>query len=635
MNKRLNWLATAMCVAFLCVAAPASADLEVGGHSQALQGIPHTLEISGLGGGATAQVRVLRGDDVLFEGEAESDDGEATVEVAIEELGAQALRVEVGDEHAEADVYVHRPWLSLLPAILAILMALIFRHVVLALFAGVAIGSVFVAGYNPLTGILRSVDHYAVDAVADPDHASVLVFSLALGGMIAVMTASGGARGLAEKVTTRATTARRGQVSTWLLGIVIFFDDYANSLLVGSSMRPITDRLRISREKLAFLVDATAAPVSSIALVSSWIGVEVGYIREQLVARDIEMDPYLAFLQTLPYRFYPWLMLVFGLALVLMNRDFGPMYKAERRARSTGKVLADDAKPASRFDAQLPDAPPRFWLAIAPIITVVGVALLGMYFTGRAVVVEEGKPLLLGTIFGNANSLNALLWAACAGGVVAVAGALMSGALKLGPAIESWMEGLKSMLVACVILVLAWSLGSVCKDLHTADFVIQAIGEGLSPSLLPAIVFIVAAAVSFATGTSWGTMAILFPLVVPLADGLAPGEMHILLGAMSSILAGSVFGDHCSPISDTTIMSSMATSCDHIDHVRTQLPYALVVGLIAIVLGELGTGYGLYPAWVGLLLGAIAVILVVRFVGKPVDLPGDGSELVSAQGAEE
>ncbi len=250
---------------------------------------------------------------------------------------------------------------------------------------------------------------------------------------------------------------------------------------------------------------------------------------------------------------------------------------------------------------------------------VVAVAFFGMYFTGRVATAAEGAELSWRNIFGNASSLKALLWAASAGGVVAVVMAIAGRAMDLTKALDAWIEGLQSMLLACLILVLAWSLGSICKELETAQFVIGAIGDGLAPGLLPAVVFVIAAAVSFATGTSWGTMAILFPLVVPLAVELAPDDMHILLGAISSILAGSVFGDHCSPISDTTIMSSMASSCDHVDHVRTQLPYALTVGIVALVFGELATGLGLYPAWVGMLISLAVLLAIVRFVGRPVD----------------
>lgn len=524
-------------------------------------------------------------------------------------------------QSVENQVLVHNPWVSLLPPLLAIAFALIFREVVLALCAGVLAGAFLTSNHHPILALTSGVSDHVVGAVADRDHASILVFSLTLGGMLAVMTKAGGATGIAQLVTKRATTAKRGLLSTWLLGIVVFFDDYANSLLVGSSMRPITDKLRVSREKLSFLVDATAAPVSSIALVSSWIGVEVAYIAEELEGLGMERDAYLVFLETLPYRFYPILMLLFGLTIVLMGRDFGPMYKAEKRARETGQLLAEGAKPASHFD-EIPDVEPRAWIGFLSIGTVVLVALLGMFLTGRASVLEEGRDVTLRAAFGSANSIDSLLWAACAGSIVALVAGLATKTFKVKEGLEAWFDGVRSMVLACAILILAWALGGLCKDLHTADFVVQSVGSALDPRFIPAIVFLLAAAVSFATGSSWGTMAILFPLVIPLAATAA--DDTILLGAISSILAGSVFGDHCSPISDTTILSSMAASADHIDHVRTQLPYALFVAFVSIVVGELGTAFGLYPAPIALLLGAVLIVLGVRFIGKPVDTEAEG-----------
>jgi len=582
-----------------------------------LEGVPFDATVRAASG---AEVALTAGSDERRV--RADDDGVARFEDL--RIDGGAIDARVGGATVSATPTVIPGWLSLLPPLFAILLAIGLRQVVLALAAGVWIGALFVHGFDPLAASLRLVDGYAVTAVADADHASILVFSLLLGGMVGVVTRSGGGMGLAGVVTRGASTPRRGLLATWGLGILIFFDDYANSLLVGSSMRPITDRLRVSREKLAFLVDATAAPVSSLALVSSWIGVEVSYIGDQLDDQGVPIDGYAAFLETLPYRFYPWLMLVFGLAIVLSRRDFGPMLKAERRARHQGQVLRPGATPASSFEDALPDVKPRWINAVAPVGAVVLVALLGMYFTGRAGAAEEGLPLTLRNVFGASSSYKALLWGSAAGCVVAIGTAVGTRAMRLGAAMEAWLDGLKAMLMACVILVLAWSLQAVCKELHTADYVIQGIGGWLDPALLPATVFVLAALVSFATGTSWGTMAILFPLVVPLAVGLVPevrevgADTTILMGAISAILAGSVWGDHCSPISDTTIMSSMAASCDHVDHVRTQLPYALAVGVVSLVVGELGTAFELYPAWLGLLLGVVAILLIVRFAGREI-----------------
>ena len=511
-------------------------------------------------------------------------------------------------------------WTSILPPLLAIALALLFRHVLVALVLGVWLGAFLLSDLAPLASFARLLDTYIVHAIADPGHASILVFSLLLGGMLGLMTQSGGAKGLASWVGTDSTSRRRAQLTTWFLGLLIFFDDYANSLLIGSSMRPVTDRLRISREKLAFLVDATAAPVASLALISSWIGVEVGYIGEQLTQLGIERDAYVTFIETIPFRFYPILMLLFVAWIGLRGRDFGPMLRAERRALESGSVLRPGAQPASDFHEELvPDeVPGRPMNALIPVLVLVLVAALGIFVDGRAKVLSAGLEPSLRAIVGEASSSAAILWATGAGCLSALALSVGTRALSFGESIEAWMSGMRSMLFAAVILVLAWSLSAVCRDLDTASFLIAVFGDWIAPTWIPAAVFVLAALVSFATGTSWGTMAILFPLVVPLAHRIAPGNETILLGTVSSILAGSVWGDHCSPISDTTVLSSMATSCDHMDHVRTQLPYALFIGAVSLLCAELPVAAGWYGPWVGLLLGAAVTIGVFELVSRPV-----------------
>jgi len=511
-------------------------------------------------------------------------------------------------------------WTAILPPFLAIVLALLFRHVLLALVMGVWLGAFLATGLSLFASFARLLDTYIVNAIADRGHASILVFSLLLGGMIGLMTQSGGAKGLAFWVNTDAKSRRRGQLTTWFLGLLVFFDDYANSLLVGSSMRPVTDRLRISREKLAFLVDATAAPVASLALVSSWIAVEVGYIGDQFAHLGIERDAYLTFVETIPYRFYSILMLVFIAWLAFRGRDFGLMLRAERRALEEGQLVRPGAQPASDFheEAVPRDLPGRPMNALVPVVVVVLGAAIGIYVDGRAKALSAGMDLSLRVIVGQASSSAAILWATGAGCLAAFALALGSGALAFGKSIEAWMSGMRSMLYAAVILVLAWSLGEVCHDLDTASFLIGAVGDWLAPAWIPGAVFVLAALVSFATGTSWGTMAILFPLVIPLAHQMAPSNETILLGAISSILAGSVWGDHCSPISDTTILSSMASSCDHMDHVRTQLPYALFIGGISLLCAELPVGAGWYGPWAGLLVGTVVMIVAFELLSRPV-----------------
>ena len=545
------------------------------------------------------------------------DGGESTEIQNLSSITTPAASVEIrGGAEAEG----LPGWVSILPPLFAILLALLFRQVLVALVLGVWLGAFLLVDLSFIASFARLLDTHIVGAIANRGHASILVFSLLLGGMLGMMTQSGGAKGLASWVSTDTKSRRRGQLTTWFLGLLVFFDDYANSLLVGSSMRPVTDRLRISREKLAFLVDATAAPVASLALISSWIGVEVGYIADQFAHLGIERDAYLTFIETIPFRFYPILMLFFVFWVGFRGRDFGPMRRAEERALATGLVSAPGSKPASDFheDAVPDEVDGRPWNALVPVLVVVAVAGLGIYFDGRAKALEAGLEPTLRAIVGQASSSSAILWGTGAGCVAAMALAVWSRALSFSGALDAWMSGMRSMLYAAVILVLAWALGSVCRELDTAGFLISILGDWISPAWIPASVFVLAALVSFATGTSWGTMAILFPLVVPLAHQVAPGQETILFGTVSSILAGSVWGDHCSPISDTTVLSSMATSCDHMDHVRTQLPYALSVGAVSVLCAELPVAAGWYSAWVGLLVGAVVMVAGFELLSRPV-----------------
>ena len=513
-------------------------------------------------------------------------------------------------------------WSSLLPPVVAILLAVLIREVLVALASGVWVGAALIVEGDPLEGFLRGTADFVVGALGSAGNATVVLFILVLGGAVGVVSEAGGGRGLAKLVTQKVRATRGGLLATWAMGLLLFVDDYTNALLVGSTMRPVTDRLRVSREKLAFVVDATSAPMASIAVVASWVGVEVGYIQAQYEALGLDGDAYIVFLESLPYRFYPILMLLFVGMVVVMRRDFGPMLSAERRARETGEVLGLGAAPASDFrEGCIADATgtDRAVLAWFPMALVVIAAVVGLWATGHAAAQADGLSApTVREVIGRADSPRSLLWAAFIGSVGAIVAALVTKALDFSAAMAAWVSGARSVLLAVMVLVLAWALGDVCKELGTARFVIELVGPSVPVPLVPALVFVVSAAVAFATGTSYGTMAVMFPLVVPLAHSLAPADAALMVGSISSILAGSVWGDHCSPISDTTILSSMASSCDHVDHVRTQLPYALTVGFVSLIFGDVATGFGLYPPWVGLLIGLAVLVGWLRFVGRAV-----------------
>ncbi len=545
-------------------------------------------------------------------------------------MGAALGSGEEGDVAAET-AKKDFGWLSVIPPVLAIGMALVTRQVVVALLLGVYCGSLIITG-NPGSAFLRVGDTYLVGALADDSHAAILIFSSILGGMVGVLSRSGATEGVVHWLTTRVAGRRGGQVSTVIMGTIIFFDDYANTLLVGSTMRPWTDRLKISREKLAYLVDSTAAPVATVAVISTWVGFEVGLIQEAMSRLGADTNAYTFFLQTIPYSYYPLLTLLFVYLIAFTGRDFGPMRTAERRAYHEGQVLRPGARPAS--DAPQPDdelaagyggeaASPL--LAGIPILSVILTTALGIYFNGRQAALAAGasNPTLRDAL-NNADSFAVLTWAALIGATLAVVLVVGSKRLSLMEALDGFMDGVKAMVIAVTILLLAWSLSAICDGLGTANYLVEVSRQVLSARLLPMVVFLLAAAVSFATGTSWGTMAILMPLVYPLGHQLpldaglpAATALHIHLAAVSAVLAGAVFGDHCSPISDTTILSSLASGSDHVDHVKTQMPYALTVAGISALCGYLPVGFGLSP-WLSLGLGVVGVVSVVWLLGKRV-----------------
>jgi len=514
-------------------------------------------------------------------------------------------------------------WWSLLPPVVAIALVLAFHDVLIALLMAVWVGATMFAVGGPLAGFLRLIDTYVRDALVDGDHMSIIVFSMLLGGMVAVISKNGGTVGVVRALEPLATTPRRTQVVTWMMGVLIFFDDYSNTLIVGNTMRPVTDRHRISREKLAFLVDSTAAPVACVALVSTWIGYEVSLIGDALTKSGSNLNPFSVFLASLPYSFYPVFALAATFVIAVSGRDWGPMLLAERRARE-GELLATGAQPLADFESS--DLAPeegvacRWWNAVVPIVLVIATTLFGLYHTGRQGLVEAGETSAsLSRIIGASDPFTVLLWASFVGLTAAVVLAVAQNILTVRASLEATVAGFKSMFMAFVVLTLAWSLGQVCTDLETAAFLKSAVGPNMPPSLLPAAIFLVAAAVSFATGTSWGTMAILTPLAVPLALVSATDDPGILAASVAAILGGAVFGDHCSPISDTTILSSMASGCDHVDHVRTQLPYALLAAVVAVLVGYLAYAATGVPAWILLVVGLAVVAVWIRVVGRTLN----------------
>jgi len=519
-------------------------------------------------------------------------------------------------------------WPSVLPPLLAIGFALVFKRVIPALFLGIWLGAWLI---HDLTlqglgrGLLDTVQVHARAELADADHAAIIIFSLMIGGMVGIISRNGGMQGIVESVVRWADSARHACLATAGMGLAIFFDDYANTLVVGNTMRPVTDAMRVSREKLAYLVDSTAAPVACIALVTTWVGYEVGLIGDAMEnLPGLNKEPYLVYLHTIPYSFYPILALAFVFLVAASGRDFGPMRAAEARARAgdgLGEAHGDSGAAGDAAPIEpVGHAPHRAVNALLPVGVMVGAVVVGLYTTGRAGL-EQVDPGLR-AIIGASDAYTALMWASLLGVLVAAGLSLAQRILSLEQVVDAWYRGLRAMIKAIIILLLAWSLGAVTEALGTSDYLVSVLGDTLPAWTLPAIVFLIAAATGFGTGSSWGAMGILIPLVVPLtwavmeSQGLAgPEHMHLLYSAIASVLAGSVWGDHCSPISDTTILSSLASGCNHVDHVRTQLPYAGAVGLAALFLCSVPVALGM-PWWAGLALAFTALSTLLWTLGR-------------------
>lgn len=543
---------------------------------------------------------------------------------------------------------------TLLPPVIAITLAFITKNVILSLFIGIYSGS-FLLGITQgknylfsLIGGFSDITNRIIGSMADSWNAGIILQCLTIGGLVALISKMGGARAVAESLAKRAKTPRSAQLITWVMGLFIFFDDYANALIVGPIMRPITDKMRISREKLAFIIDSTAAPIAGIALISTWVGYEISVIKDGYSLIGMEnINAYSIFVQTIPYRFYNILMLVFVASTAYFLREFGPMAKAERRARTTGQVTSGSAAKVSEEEAKM-IAPKEgvvlnIWNAIIPIMVLIIGSFVGFYLNGKGylegAVLEtvNNSPLSFYAIretFGNADASLVIFQAALFASIVAIVMGISKKIFKFSEAIDTWVHGMKSLVITGVILLLAWSLTSLIKELGTSVYLVNALAGTIPKAILPSIIFVLGSVIAFSTGTSYGTMGILMPLAIPLANAIGgaaglSGETlsSYIIMSIGAVLTGAIFGDHCSPISDTTILSSMGAECDHIEHVKTQIIYALAVGSITIVFGYLPVGMGI-SIYAVLPVSIIATILTVRFLGKSVEEVSETKEEV-------
>ncbi len=562
-------------------------------------------------------------------------------------------------------------YLALAPPLVAVAVALATRRILLSMLMAIFCGALVVLAGDPsrlsaplwerllrlpldvLGAGVHAARYYLLGPLLAQFKVQVMIFATSLVGMIAVITRAGGTDGLVSLVSRLKGRPHLARLSVFLMGLALFFDDCANTLVVGSAARPITDAARVSREKLAYIVDSTAAPIAGVALISTWIGFEVGLFQTASESLGLATGGFDLFLEALPLRFYCILTLGFVLATILLRRDFGPMLGAERRAARTGRTGTEEPTGQEHFlerGGPPPGLEPSWPVAVVPILTVLlgvlgGILVLGHYTPGVRLALSEG---LYG--WGSVRHLRdcftqaaragiggwAMLGAGCAGSVVALAMArrrrrhlpsapgqadrTRAAPLSWGELGRAYIVGGRAIASAIGILVCAWAIQAACDELGTSVTLTAALAGMVDPTLMPLLIFITSAAIAFATGTSWGTMGILIPTVVPLAYALGGREHPVLLYlAAGAVLDGAIFGDHCSPISDTTVMSSLSSGCDHLDHIRTQLPYAVTVMLAAALFGYLARGLGA-PLWSCYAMAATALLSVLWALGRNPDL---------------
>lgn len=525
-------------------------------------------------------------------------------------------------------VAVH--WYSLIPPILAVTLAIMIRRVLIALLVGVIAGAALFHGFNPITLLKVTAVSYLWGNFASQFSILIVIFVFALIGMVSIINKGGGTLGVVNLFMRAVRGARSACIATMAMGLAIFFDDYTNTIVVGSTMRTLTDKMKISREKLAYIVDSTTAPIAGIALISTWIGFEVEQLQHIAKAMHLDIGGYGLFVQMLPYRYYCIFTIVFVFFISFFRRDFGPMLHAERRAWFKGLVSNPDAKSVTTTEFSeshvKEGAPARWYNAVIPVVIVVFTCLIGLVIVGSQSPVMAGKEFSLfsftswyNCFIGVGQVENGIPIILCGASIV---GALVAAFLLLGQRVlnfndvlRAFFHGWRIIFVIAALLVLAWAIRQVCDELGTAFFILAIVQNLISPEWLPLAIFFIASLTAFATGTSWGTMGILFPILAPVAAN--SGDLGYLVISLGAILDGAIFGDHCSPISDTTILTSISTNCDLIDHVKTQLPYALVTALIAGIAGYVPASFGV-PFLATYCIGVALIAAVIFLIGKKV-----------------
>lgn len=536
-------------------------------------------------------------------------------------------------------------WTSLLPPLMAVTVALFFHSLVWALSAAFVLGCGLAFYPDFARAVPLGIREFIWSNFKEDFNLYIFLFLFALVGMIHVAYRSGGIHGLVAVAIRIAKGPRSAKIATMAAGLTIFFDDYSNTVVVGSTMKKLSDRWRISREKLAYIVDSTTAPIAGLAPLSTWIAFEIFLLSSVSVRLDLGIGGYAMFMTMLPFRFYCWGTLATVFLTSVLGRDFGAMYRAEERAAIDGNLTAPDARllvaEGDEDVEPIPGKPQRWINAALPLAIVILGALGGILFLGRYRLLEAGSDFSFLQIsswreafgattnpdYDGGGAMQIFFWASVAAGAVAVTMALSQRILSPRQSVRAYLRAIPTLWMAIFILTMAWAMKDVCTNedfgLQTDTYLISLLGTRLPVELLPLVVFLVSSAIAFATGTSFGAMGILIPIILPLAHATGAYESDgglLFWLASAAIMDGAIFGDHCSPISDTTVLSSISTGCDHIDHVATQVVYALTTMVLAAVIGYLGVAFGM-PIWLFFLSLPCAIVALLVIVGKRVPSP--------------
>ena len=509
-----------------------------------------------------------------------------------------------GSSGEESQSFVYGTFWALLPPIIAIALALITKEVYSSLFIGIVTAALLYANFHPLNAFTTMFTEGFIASLADSWNVGILIFLVVLGTIVCLMNRAGGSAAYGEWASRRIKTRKGAILSTFGLGILIFVDDYFNCLTVGNVMRPITDKHRISRAKLAYLVDATAAPICMIAPISSWAAAVTGVVEGY--------DGFELFIRAIPYNLYSLLTMAMVLIITLLGIEYGPMRKHEENALK-GDLYTTPDRPFEGQETEVRNTKGKVRDLVIPVIVLIVFCILGMLYTGG---ILEGENIV--NAFANCDASLGLPLGSVLALIIIIIYFIGRRVLSFNECMVCLPNGFKAMVPAILILTFAWTLSGLTKSLGSSEFVSNIFNDGAATVFLPAIVFAVAVGMSFATGTSWGTFGILLPLVVDVFDkskAFSGGTPELLIITISACLAGAVCGDHCSPISDTTIMSSTGAMCSHINHVSTQLPYALTVAAISF-LGYILAGF-VPSAWIVLPV-SLAVLFVVLMIIRAV-----------------